>query len=326
LLIINPQQFELELNIVSNELNINNIKLKIEKNESVSLKLRWQPCKPDSYKYSILFEVLNSARLKFMVHAFGVCLKPPMAKKQAPRRPFAVLQPVKESGGGGAGKSTQQQSRNDTIVVEISQENRLTARTRTILKTKKYTDDFYSKQSLMESEATFCTGSSTGGFMDTTRTVSTFSTAASAVSSTTSMFAEYDRRQTTVIRTPKLNLFKSIDSLTECLDFNSHLVTASPTLKRTSSVNEMPVTPVRPVFNDFTPPHLRAARIVKRRESACRIQRWYRRLKIQQKFIHLVGLVQWHHRRLVASAVLIQSQWRMLLAERRFGLIKKSVR
>ena len=98
LLIINPQQFEVVLNVSNQDLRINNMEITIGKMTNIDFKIRWQPDKADNYKYSILFEVVNNARLKFLVHAFGVCLAPP--KKPAPvnRKPFTMLQPVKKPG------------------------------------------------------------------------------------------------------------------------------------------------------------------------------------------------------------------------------------
>lgn len=96
LLIFNPQQFPVELNINSSELNINNIRLRVDQMENVNLKLKWQPDRVDYFKYSIFFEVTNSARLKFVVHAYGVCVKPDPKKISAARKPFAMLQPLKK--------------------------------------------------------------------------------------------------------------------------------------------------------------------------------------------------------------------------------------
>ncbi|RNA10121.1 abnormal spindle-like microcephaly-associated -like protein, partial [Brachionus plicatilis] len=93
-LIINPQQFDLDLIVTNNELNINNIQLKIEKLKNVNLKITWCPEKPGNHKFAILFEVTNSARLKFLVHAFGVCIKP--EEKKPIRKPFNMLQPLKK--------------------------------------------------------------------------------------------------------------------------------------------------------------------------------------------------------------------------------------
>lgn len=75
-LLINPQDFDLELNISNNELNINNIHVTVPKGQNLNLKICWQPEKAGNYKFAILFEVTNSARLKFLVHAFGICFKP----------------------------------------------------------------------------------------------------------------------------------------------------------------------------------------------------------------------------------------------------------
>ena len=58
--------------------------------ENVYFKIKWQPEKPNNYKYSIMFEVTNSARLKFLVHAFGVCIAP---VQKMIRKPVTMLQP-----------------------------------------------------------------------------------------------------------------------------------------------------------------------------------------------------------------------------------------
>jgi hypothetical protein len=50
------------------------MELSIEKNSKVTFKIKWKPGKPDSYKYAILFEVVNSAKLKFLVHCYGHCV------------------------------------------------------------------------------------------------------------------------------------------------------------------------------------------------------------------------------------------------------------
>ena len=93
-LLINPQQFDLDLVVTNNELNINNIQLKIEKGKNINLKITWRPEKPGNFKFAILFEVTNSARLKFLVHAFGVCVKP--EEKKPIRKPLNMLQPLKK--------------------------------------------------------------------------------------------------------------------------------------------------------------------------------------------------------------------------------------
>jgi len=94
LLIINPQQFEVKLNVVSQELAIDNMELLIDKMSNINFKIKWQPDKPDNYKYTIFFEVTNNARLKFLVHCYGVCTAP-VAKKPV-RKPFTMLQPIKK--------------------------------------------------------------------------------------------------------------------------------------------------------------------------------------------------------------------------------------
>lgn len=94
LLIINPQSFEVKLNVLSQELAINNLELIIDKMSNVNFKIKWQPDKADSYKYTIFFEVINNARLKFLVHCYGVCTAPVV--KKGPRKPFTMLQPIKK--------------------------------------------------------------------------------------------------------------------------------------------------------------------------------------------------------------------------------------
>ncbi len=93
LLIVNPQEFDLVLNVKNQDLNINNMNINIGPKSNVNFKLKWQPIKPDSYKFTIIFEVIDS-RLKFNVHAFGICDEPPK-KPQGPRKPFTVLQPIR---------------------------------------------------------------------------------------------------------------------------------------------------------------------------------------------------------------------------------------
>jgi hypothetical protein len=94
LLIINPQEFEVKLKVSNDDLKINNMEITIAQMTNIDFKIKWQPDKPDNYKYSILFEVTNCARLKFLVHAFGVCLAPEVAKKH--RKPLTMLQPIKK--------------------------------------------------------------------------------------------------------------------------------------------------------------------------------------------------------------------------------------
>jgi hypothetical protein len=93
LLIINPQQFEVELKVSNQDLKIEDMIIKIEKLTNVDFKLKWQPDTPGDFKYTIFFEVTNCARLKFIVHAFGVCPKPVVAPKT--RKPMVMLQPLK---------------------------------------------------------------------------------------------------------------------------------------------------------------------------------------------------------------------------------------
>ena len=90
-LIVNPQDFTLKLNIKNADLNIDNIEVEIERQGNIDFKIKWQPDKADSYKFSIIFEVLNS-RLKFLVHAFGICVEPPKKKVY---KNLTILQPIR---------------------------------------------------------------------------------------------------------------------------------------------------------------------------------------------------------------------------------------
>ena len=97
LLISNPQEFTVRLNVTNQDLDINNMEIDIPRNTQVDFKIRWQPEKPGQYKYAITFELIEGAKLKFLVHAFGICKAPPPPKKvvQIPRKPLAMLQPLK---------------------------------------------------------------------------------------------------------------------------------------------------------------------------------------------------------------------------------------
>ena len=59
---------------------------------NVNFKIKWQPDRADSYKYTIFFEVINNAKLKFLVHCYGHCIAPVVKKV---RKPFTTLQPLK---------------------------------------------------------------------------------------------------------------------------------------------------------------------------------------------------------------------------------------
>ena len=100
LLIVNPQDFEVALKVSNQDLKIEDMMIKIENKASVDFKLKWQPDTPGDFKYTILFEVTNCARLKFIVHAFGVCPKPVAVPK--PRKPMVMLQPLKREKTTGA--------------------------------------------------------------------------------------------------------------------------------------------------------------------------------------------------------------------------------
>lgn len=89
LLLINTQPNDLELNISSDELKINNYQIKIEKNKNISLKIKWQPEEAGKFNFSILIEALNSPRLKFPIAAFGTCIKP---EEKKIRKPLGTIQ------------------------------------------------------------------------------------------------------------------------------------------------------------------------------------------------------------------------------------------
>ena len=65
LLITNPQEFTVRLNVTNQDLDINNMEIDIPRNTQVDFKIRWQPEKPGQYKYTITFELIESAKLKF---------------------------------------------------------------------------------------------------------------------------------------------------------------------------------------------------------------------------------------------------------------------
>ena len=69
------------------------MELIIDKMANVNFKIKWQPDKPDNYKYTIFFEVTNNARLKFLVHCYGICTAPVV--KKPIRKPCTMLQPIK---------------------------------------------------------------------------------------------------------------------------------------------------------------------------------------------------------------------------------------
>lgn len=89
LIIQNTQTFEANLTITCHDLEINHMRISIPSMDSVHLMIKWKPDKEGSYSHAILFEVTNAARLKFIVHAFGVCLQ---AAKKA-RKPLVQFQP-----------------------------------------------------------------------------------------------------------------------------------------------------------------------------------------------------------------------------------------
>lgn len=95
LLIINPQQFQVKLNVFTKDKSIDNMELTIEKMSRLNVKLLWRPEAPDnSYKNTVLFEVINSEPLKFHVNCYGECTPTTTFKKLPIRKPLSTLQPT----------------------------------------------------------------------------------------------------------------------------------------------------------------------------------------------------------------------------------------
>jgi len=89
LAIQNIQTFDVNLKITCQDLELNNMQLTIPSMETVHICIRWKPDVSGSYSHAILFEVTNAARLKFIVHAFGVCVPAP----KRTRKPLVQFQP-----------------------------------------------------------------------------------------------------------------------------------------------------------------------------------------------------------------------------------------
>jgi hypothetical protein len=83
LLIKNVQNKQIKINVNNKELNINNLKLCINKQEHTPLKIKWQPKEAQNLNCSIRFEVTNATRLNFIVKVVGVCvgLEAPVIQK-----------------------------------------------------------------------------------------------------------------------------------------------------------------------------------------------------------------------------------------------------
>ena len=83
LLVKNVQNKQIKINVNNKELDINNLKLCIEKQEHTPLKIKWQPKEAQNLKCSIRFEVTNASRLNFIVKVVGVCvgLEAPVIQK-----------------------------------------------------------------------------------------------------------------------------------------------------------------------------------------------------------------------------------------------------
>ena len=93
-LIVNPQEYDIDLKVSNHDLNIKDMIIKIEKRTHIEFRLKWQPDTPGDFKFTIFFEVTNRAHLKFVVYAFGVCLKPAVAPKL--RKPL-IIQPFEKN-------------------------------------------------------------------------------------------------------------------------------------------------------------------------------------------------------------------------------------
>jgi len=71
----NPQKFPVELTVYMSCSKSNEIAhLNVAPGSSTKINIKWQPEKADKYVYTINFEVVNVARLKFPVNAVGVCV------------------------------------------------------------------------------------------------------------------------------------------------------------------------------------------------------------------------------------------------------------
>ena len=92
LLILNTQSHDIKLTANCQELAIDHIEFDMPKSSQINFKIKWEPVRPGNYKYAILFESSSGhVRLKYIVHAFGVC-PAPIIKKPI-RKPLAVVQP-----------------------------------------------------------------------------------------------------------------------------------------------------------------------------------------------------------------------------------------
>jgi hypothetical protein len=73
--IVNPQKFEVVLSIyMSCNKSDKLAQLELNPGSNTNFNIKWQPEKPDKYSYTIIFEVINQARLKFAVNAVGLCI------------------------------------------------------------------------------------------------------------------------------------------------------------------------------------------------------------------------------------------------------------
>jgi hypothetical protein len=136
-LISNPQHFPIDLVISNQELNINNLPVSIEANSTINLSIKWQPDLPNNYKYAIVVECMNTARFKFIIHAYGICLKPEV--KKPVRKPLNSLQPLKKETSSKTASviAKQPQTANQTVVKQVLDETVVLKETKSAMTTTK---------------------------------------------------------------------------------------------------------------------------------------------------------------------------------------------
>lgn len=214
LLIINPQDFNVKLSIKNADLNINNLEVEIEKQSNIDFKLKWQPIKADTYKFTITFEVFNS-RLKFIVHAFGTCVEPP---KKKIHKPLTVLQPIRPINMKPVQNKTIEATLKSTSNNKENQTSKLakqdpkktipSSKTTIITKISEKTTVTNNKNSLLDNTVQ--------QFEQILEHVvkKEFCETATCLNSTQNN--DQQRRQTEILRTPKLNTQLSLDFFREC--------------------------------------------------------------------------------------------------------------
>lgn len=99
LLIINPQHFDVKLNVSFKDLVIDCMDLMIQKKSNIYLNIKWRPQAADNYKHTIIFEVPDNNRLKFPVHCYGECTGSVFQKPMI-RKPLQSIQNLKMQNHG----------------------------------------------------------------------------------------------------------------------------------------------------------------------------------------------------------------------------------